>query len=94
MADKEYEQQRRECWIECAFGDCNLGDASTPVTVIDTCKQVFNLAFDRAYALGKQEKDAERSKEQRKCLRDNSKVCNKCHECDIDTDAWHSMYSR
>lgn len=53
MTDKEYEQKKRECWIECAFGDCNLGDASTPVTVIDTCKQVFDWAFDRAYALGK-----------------------------------------
>lgn len=54
MTDKEYQDKKRECWIECAFGDCNLGDASTPVTVIDTCKQVFDWAFDRAYALGKQ----------------------------------------
>lgn len=46
------------------------------------------------YALGKQEKDAERSKEKLMCLRDRTKVCNRCHACDIDTDAWHSMYSR
>lgn len=43
---------------------------------------------------GKQEKDAERSKEKLMCLRDRTKVCNRCHACDIDTDAWHSMYSR
>ena len=44
--------------------------------------------------LGKQEKDAEKSKEKLMCLRDRTKVCNRCHACDIDADAWHSMYSR
>lgn len=44
--------------------------------------------------IGKQEKDAEKPKEKLMCLRDRTKVCNKCHACDIDTDAWHSMYSR
>lgn len=43
---------------------------------------------------GRQEKDAEKSKEKLMCLRDRTKVCNRCHACDIDTDAWHSMYSR
>lgn len=46
------------------------------------------------FALGKQEKNTEMSKEKLMCLRDRTKVCNRCHACDIDTDAWYSMYSR
>lgn len=74
-----------ECWHHLAFHYHELGDIS---------KAAFDFAFDHAYALGKQAKDAERSKEKLMCLRDRTKVCNRCHACDIDTDAWHSMYSR
>lgn len=34
--------------------------------------------------LGKQENNAEKSEKKRVCLRDRTKVCNLCHECDID----------
>lgn len=33
-------------------------------------------------------------KSKRMCLRDKSKVCNLCHECDIDSDEWASRYIR
>lgn len=46
MTDKDYEQQRRECWEE--FKKSVL--PYHPHNAID-------FAFDRAYALGKQEKD-------------------------------------
>lgn len=85
MNNQDYEQKKRECWEEFNndVGRCK-----------DRPKICFFRAFDRAYALGKQEKDAERSKEKLMCLRDRTKVCNRCHACDIDTDAWCSMYSR
>ncbi len=53
MNTKEYDQKKWECWAafkqqsECE-GGCLMADA-------------FFHAFDRAYALGKQEKDAERT---------------------------------
>lgn len=50
MTQQEYEQQRRECWEEF------IGTDGFPT---ETMRQCFNFAFDRAYALGKQEKDAE-----------------------------------
>jgi hypothetical protein len=52
MNTKEYDQKKWECWAafkqqsECE-GGCLMADA-------------FFAAFDRAYALGKQEKDAEK----------------------------------
>lgn len=52
MNTKEYDQKKWECWAafkqqsECE-GGCLMADA-------------FFHAFDRAYALGKQEKDAEK----------------------------------
>ena len=52
MNTKEYDQKKQECWAafkqqsECE-GGCLMADA-------------FFHAFDRAYALGKQEKDAEK----------------------------------
>lgn len=55
MTDKEYQDKKRECWEE--FKRTNLdGEVQwQPVNRYD----VFCAAFDRAYALGKQEKDAE-----------------------------------
>lgn len=49
MTDKEYENKKRECWEEY----CQL----PPKYVIPAPH--FEFIFDRAYALGKQEKDAE-----------------------------------
>lgn len=87
MTQTEYAKAKQECWEE--FCDEHLFDPHNIVT-----QGIFGYAFDCAYALGKREKDAERSKEKLMCLRDRTKVCNRCHACDIDTDAWHSMYSR
>lgn len=55
MTDKDYEQKRRECWEK--FKRTNLdGEVQwQPVSRYD----VFCAAFDCAYALGKQEKDAD-----------------------------------
>ena len=76
MTKPEYETKKRECWEEfCQH-------------IVDEEEAFYNM-FDRAYALGRQEKEAEKSK--RMCLRDKSKACNKCHECDIQTDEWYSM---
>ena len=51
MNNQEYEQKKRECWEEyCQTHPlCN-----TPVMRLN-----FDWTFDRAYALGKREKDAE-----------------------------------
>lgn len=49
MTQAEYEQKKRECWENFKF-------ARRP---LNTDKKVFDYIFDRAYALGKQEKDAE-----------------------------------
>lgn len=51
MNNQDYEQKRRECWDEyCKTHPmCN-----TPVMRLN-----FDWTFDRAYALGKQEKDAD-----------------------------------
>lgn len=49
MTPQEYEQKKRECWEEF------IGTDGFPT---ETMRQCFNFAFDRAYALGKQENDA------------------------------------
>lgn len=53
MNNQEYEQKKRECWEEF------IGNDGFPT---ETMRQCFNFAFDRAYALGKQERDAEDDK--------------------------------
>lgn len=50
MNNQEYEPQKRECWEEFR---------THVVCGTDNPKGWFERAFDRAYALGKQEKDAE-----------------------------------
>lgn len=45
MTQEEYEQKKRECWEE--------------FTTISPQYKAFSFAFDRAYNLGKQEKDAD-----------------------------------
>lgn len=50
MTQAEYEQKKRECWEEYF---------KHVVCSTDNPKGWFERAFDRAYALGKQEKDAE-----------------------------------
>ena len=49
MTQQEYEQKRRECWEEYV----NMLNINTAT------RYVFDKIFDRAYALGKQEKDAD-----------------------------------
>lgn len=46
MNNQDYEQKRSECWEEY------LSEHKTTYT-----RTAFDFAFDRAYALGKQEKD-------------------------------------
>lgn len=48
MTDQEYEQKKRECWIEF----CKEHPIETPSMSIG---EAFAYAFDLAYALGKQE---------------------------------------
>lgn len=54
MIQEEYETRKRECWEE--FCDEHLFDPHNIVT-----QGIFGYAFDRAYALCKQEKEAESS---------------------------------
>ena len=49
MNKQDYEQKKRECWENVKFA------FSAP----NTDREAFDFIFDRAYALGKQEKDAE-----------------------------------
>lgn len=55
MTQTEYEQKKRECW-DALYNDLLKGEVQwQPVSR----KEIVNFAFDRAYALGKQEKDAD-----------------------------------
>jgi hypothetical protein len=51
MTDKEYEQKKRECWEEYKRENLDGEVQWRPISRYD----VFCAAFDRAYALGKQE---------------------------------------
>lgn len=51
MTQPEYDQQKRECWEEY------LSEHKTTYT-----RTAFDYAFDRAYSLGKQEKEAEENR--------------------------------
>ena len=52
MQNQEYGHKKQECWEECA--------AKVAVETTNLlCKAIAYTAFDRAYALGKQEKNAE-----------------------------------
>ena len=50
MNNQEYENKKRECWEEF------IDEAQSKVL---SRYEIFSAAFDRAYTLGKQEKDAE-----------------------------------
>lgn len=52
MNNQEYEQKKRECWGE--FCNEHLFDPHNIIT-----QGIFGYAFDRAYQLGKEEKEAE-----------------------------------
>lgn len=56
MANKDYEQKKAECWHEYFSSDKRL----TTTHEHEVSKDAFYAAFDRAYSLGKQEKDAEK----------------------------------
>lgn len=51
MTQQEYEQKRRECWEEFM---------ARPHENPQSLRRCFDYAFDRAYALGKQEKDVKK----------------------------------
>lgn len=53
MTEQEYKQKRRECFVK--FCKDNGIDQEVNISIFDA----FDQIFDRAYALGKQEKDAE-----------------------------------
>lgn len=55
MTQQEYKQKRRECWEEYKRETIDGEVQWQPVSRYD----VFCVAFDRAYALGKQENDME-----------------------------------
>ncbi len=57
MTQQEYEQKKRECWEE--FCRKFLPEAESEATM----KDVIDFAFDRAYALGKQETKQETKQE-------------------------------
>ena len=47
--------------------------------------------FRHSPSLTERLKGGEKSpKSKRMCLRDKSKVCDLCHECDIDPDLWYN----
>lgn len=54
MAQQEYEVKKRELWIDLALDEGNANEVPP-----SAYKRIFNNVFDRAYALGKQEKDAD-----------------------------------
>lgn len=51
MNTQDYEQKRAECWEEFLRSCCELN--------MPRSKFLFDWTFDRAYSLGKQEKDAD-----------------------------------
>lgn len=53
MTEQEYKQKRRECFVK--FCKDNGIDQQVNISIFDA----FDQIFDRAYALGKQEKDME-----------------------------------
>lgn len=60
MTDIEYQAKKRECWEEIWSPyreEVFMSDYGREILVI--ADKVFKAAFDRAYALGKQEKDAD-----------------------------------
>lgn len=57
MTQTEYEQKKLECWEE--LWDEVSGNIDFAPGVDDRIKEYIYGAFDRAYALGKQEKDAD-----------------------------------
>lgn len=54
MTPQEYEQCKRECWLDLALDTANMNKVT-----IEEYKRIFNGVFDKAYAIGKQEKDAD-----------------------------------
>lgn len=49
MTQQEYEQKKRECWMDLALDAANMNKVT-----IEEYKRIFNGVFDKAYALGKQ----------------------------------------
>ena len=70
MTRQEYEQKKRECWED--FCRKFLPEADSEATM----KDVIDFAFDRAYALGKQEGPSKNSSEIKRELSKNSSESN------------------
>lgn len=68
MTQQEYEQKKRECWEEVSKKILTIGG--------DKEKRAFDFAFDRAYALGKQEGPSKNSSEIKRELSKNSSESN------------------
>lgn len=51
MTQEEYETKKRECWEKFC--------QDNPAYDLPYCQCIYEIAFDRAYAIGKQEKDAD-----------------------------------
>lgn len=69
MTQQDYEQKRRECWIEF----CKGHPIETPSMAIG---EAFCYAFDRAYALGK----IDGANEQKECSDRSMKIQKICAE--------------
>lgn len=85
MTQQEYEQKKMECWHHLAFNYHRLGDIP---------KAAFDYIFERAYALGKHEKDAE-GEEMLTCVKDQAvklyDIANKAYA--INGDEYYEGYT-
>ena len=52
MTQQEYDKAKQECWEEFC--------RNNPAYDYPYCNRIYEIAFDRAYALGKQEKDVKK----------------------------------
>lgn len=100
MTQPEYDQQKRECWEQYKRESLDSEVQWQPVSRYD----VFCAAFDRAYALGKQENDMEDHVIQGWVCRDKKdnalylhaekpyRAQSGCDVCD-DPDWWENDYA-
>lgn len=86
MTQREYDQKKRECWEEYKRESLDGEVQWQPVSRYD----VFCAAFDRAYSLGKQEKDAEDNR----TLKANRQLfCRLCADADVPKNAESGTHS-
>ena len=84
MTEQEYKQKRRECFVK--FCKDNGIDQEVNISIFDA----FDQIFDRAYSLGKQEKDAEDNR----TLKVNRQLfCRLCADADVPKNAESGTHS-